>query len=579
MRKVLLFIISISVCWGLLSCKKEVDSAMDRAELLMEEAPDSALKIMEQIKPVALSSSRNARYALLLTQARYKNYIDETDDSLINIAVRYYKHGDDIGKRMQSHFLKARILEQAGNYSHSIVSALDAEQAAIILNDPLWLGRVYELIADIYSDTYNAPLELENRRKATEFYKKSGNKILLYWNLIDLANAMMNQHDVKFYIESLDLLDSLQRVNDSTIQDSTLRNSIISSSLYPLFSIGEYDELKRRFFDIAKISDTSVSAEDYNLLSRAYIFLDDPDSARVYLDKAAECGDVKELSLRMNKFLTYRLENSLEHALDEFTWISKYQDSVVEEQLKQSIVEVTSNYHKLKAERERDRVKKANIRTWWTIGIAIIIMAILSLYLIEKIRFKNYKISSWINEVNFLSASLNRSLLSNRNLSNELKGVQTELHVKEQQLNNQELKTQELNHLVRDLFSQHFNTLNMLCSEYVEKSNTSSKTKLSIYSSIKAEIDKMTEKRALTELEDITNKCNSNVMFKLRNQMPELKESDKIFLLLIFSGLAPRAVALISNISYSNYYTKRRRLKSRIESSNVPDKELFLSLI
>ncbi|MBD5285066.1 MAG: hypothetical protein HDS29_02165 [Bacteroides sp.] len=579
MRMVLFFIAIITACSVLVSCRNEVDSAMDRAELLMEEAPDSALKIMEIIEPKGLSGARNARYALLLTQARYKNYIDETDDSLINIAVRYYRHRDDIEKRVKSHFLKSRILEQAGNYSHSIISALDAEQDAKILNNPLWLGRVYELIADIYSDTYNAPLELENRKKTTGYYEKHGNVELLCWHLLDLAKALMNQHENEYYIESLNLLDSLQRLNESTIQDSVLRNSIISSSLYPLLSMGEYGELKHRFFDIYEANNTSISAEDYILLSRAYIFLDNLDSARLYLNKAAEYENAKELSLRMNEFLIYKAEKSLEKALDEFTWIARYQDNMVEKELKQSIVEAKSNYHKLKAERERNRVKKANIRTGWIVGIALFIILILSLYLVEKIRLKNYKIASWINEVNILSENLNESLLSNKNLSNELNGVKTELYIKEQQLNNQEQKAQELNGIVKDLFSQHFDTLNMLCSEYVEKSNTSIKTKLSIYSSIKTEIDKMAEKKALLELEKITNKCNFDVMIKLRSQMPELKESDMIFLLLIFSGLSPRAVALISNLSYSNYYTKRRRLKARIESSESPDRELFLALI
>ena len=36
-----------------------------------------------------------AHYALLYTQAQDKTYRDETNDSLISIAVDYYRHTDD----------------------------------------------------------------------------------------------------------------------------------------------------------------------------------------------------------------------------------------------------------------------------------------------------------------------------------------------------------------------------------------------------------------------------------------------------------------------------------------------------
>ena len=50
----------------------------------MEEYPDSALHILESIETQQLSAQADrAYYALLLTQARDKNYIVQTDDSLI----------------------------------------------------------------------------------------------------------------------------------------------------------------------------------------------------------------------------------------------------------------------------------------------------------------------------------------------------------------------------------------------------------------------------------------------------------------------------------------------------------------
>ena len=54
------------------------------ADSLMEIYPDSALSILESISsPQKLPCADRALYALLLTQARHKNYIALGDDSLI----------------------------------------------------------------------------------------------------------------------------------------------------------------------------------------------------------------------------------------------------------------------------------------------------------------------------------------------------------------------------------------------------------------------------------------------------------------------------------------------------------------
>lgn len=69
-------------------------------EQIMAEQPDSALYILEHLpNPTKLTGEAQALYALLLTQARYKNYIPVTNDSLIRIAENYYlQHPDSLHK-------------------------------------------------------------------------------------------------------------------------------------------------------------------------------------------------------------------------------------------------------------------------------------------------------------------------------------------------------------------------------------------------------------------------------------------------------------------------------------------------
>ena len=68
---------------------------MDLAEELMNERPDSSLLLLSGIDQNNLKSKKeHARFALLLSQAYDKNYIDKIDDSLIYSAALYYSnHG------------------------------------------------------------------------------------------------------------------------------------------------------------------------------------------------------------------------------------------------------------------------------------------------------------------------------------------------------------------------------------------------------------------------------------------------------------------------------------------------------
>lgn len=61
------------------------------AEGLMDSAPDSSLYILQNIPHKELLGEDKALYALLMTQAAFKNHEPTNSDSLINIAVDYYK--------------------------------------------------------------------------------------------------------------------------------------------------------------------------------------------------------------------------------------------------------------------------------------------------------------------------------------------------------------------------------------------------------------------------------------------------------------------------------------------------------
>lgn len=99
-----------------ISCvqEKEDNNVLRRVEACMELFPDSALSLLSQIEcPECMRGQQRADYALLLTQALDKNYLDNLQsDSLIMIAVEYYKQEGDKLKAGKAYFYYGKGIEQ-----------------------------------------------------------------------------------------------------------------------------------------------------------------------------------------------------------------------------------------------------------------------------------------------------------------------------------------------------------------------------------------------------------------------------------------------------------------------------------
>lgn len=101
-----------------------------QAEALMGTNPDSARQVLEQYAPARhLRGEHQARYALLLTQARYKTYQPTDNDSLIRIAVDYYAHSSDSLRKAWSCFYAGQVYrdlnepQTAVRYFHQAATA------------------------------------------------------------------------------------------------------------------------------------------------------------------------------------------------------------------------------------------------------------------------------------------------------------------------------------------------------------------------------------------------------------------------------------------------------------------------
>ena len=161
----------------LMSCNdpKHITDALHHAEALMNETPDSAWAVLNTLSPDEMGQNRTrALYALLYSQAQDKTYRDETNDSLISVAVDYYRDSDDVRCKFLSFYYKGRVHFNAKDYLNATTCYMEAEQLVNKLGDDYLAGLLYSELGRIYRLYYDYPKSMEAHQKAAEYYERAG---------------------------------------------------------------------------------------------------------------------------------------------------------------------------------------------------------------------------------------------------------------------------------------------------------------------------------------------------------------------------------------------------------------------
>lgn len=163
-----------------------VEAKLNQAEAVIQEKPAEALAVLKSIDVSQLhSSSLEARYALLYSKARYKNYDDAPNDSLISIAVDYYEKNGEEDEKFYAYLYQGIIRSALGNKkqaSHSLFRALYNSES---VDDHYSMGQLYMYLSALYSGLNNIEA-LRYSRLAAKEYDAAG--LTLYY-----LNAKTNE--------------------------------------------------------------------------------------------------------------------------------------------------------------------------------------------------------------------------------------------------------------------------------------------------------------------------------------------------------------------------------------------------
>ena len=168
--------------------KSETFRLLEDVDSYIEARPDSALAVLEGIDKSELTSKElEAKYALLLSQALDKNYIDLQSDSIIAPAVRYYENHGTPDERLKMYYYNGRIKQNSGDYEGAMEMFVKGESYGDECTDKACLGRLYKAKMTINNDIFNYTQAIVDANNAAKYYLAGGDSQKYYSTILSLA--------------------------------------------------------------------------------------------------------------------------------------------------------------------------------------------------------------------------------------------------------------------------------------------------------------------------------------------------------------------------------------------------------
>lgn len=536
------------------SCRKGDESALQAAESVMSERPDSALMLLEAIDGSQLAGELQARHALLLSQAYDKNYIDLTSDSLISIATAYYENGD-LYRKMMSLFYRATIYRNSGDDGMAVMDATRAYEIARKLDDSYWIAKSADCLAASFYRTYNNKEGIHFRKIAVEHYAAIKDYTAVNWTLVDLASdyAMNNEYD-----RAINLIDSIMPKICNDSNDMEFKAHCMRL-LFHFYVDTRNFELAKSYFD--KLKETGYAplhSVDYGSMGYAEAVIGNLDVAKSYIDSAyvlADSGDIQDILVAEMANWEYLKKVGGKSEIVEFTEkFMNTQNKITEMTVRQNAVGIQRDFYNGQALSAEHKISQVYFYVIVGLIVVVIVIVVVVIFVRLKMQLKNKEIELKISEVALLTSQIK-----------ERDAVTCEKEKDD---------CGKLRIVIDRLLSEWFRPINSLFDEYYENSDTST-AKNTMYARFEKELLKITSEKSVKDIENIVDDSTSGALTRLRNQIPEMNDKDITFVALNIAGLSPRAICLFLDIKIKTVYSKRKRVREKISNSNIEDKAFF----
>ena len=540
----------------------------------ISDSPDSAYNVLSGIDKKRISRYRTlAKYSLLMSIALDKKYIDVTEDTLIRPAVLWYeRHGSDKDRMLASYY-HGRVYQNAEDYNQAIIAFSNAEKYAKTCEDDFYLGMIYRGMHSIYNRTYNNSDALKYAILSRNHFKKSANELHYIYSLRDIA---LIYHNLNKFNECLALCDTVKHIAKG-IKDTVLYASVldieIASTIYKTDK--EPEKAIQTFNFIVDSLHRNPSFQAWHDIAEAYAETGQYDTAYNIINRLKTLvlpNSVAEGTLASVQSRIDLAKHDYKNSLLNFQKAVDIQDSLFYTILNQAVVNTQKDYFKRQAEYDAERLRMKN-----TIILLIVIASVFTLASISY--FWHRKVKDKEREKEFETARLMDRISEVRN---ELISLQRE---KDEQIGSLtralESENQEAMSGFREqiycLYQTRFRFFDNICRQYYSFGMTAAKQR-QIFKVVEENIGEVSDDKEIMALEVIVDAFRGGVMKKLRAEFPRFKEEDFKVMCYWYAGFSPTAMCVFMKVDDINdIYKRKSRLKARIEKSESPNKDFFIS--
>lgn len=387
-----LFLLFLFVGEGFASCTQTNINVnlLKQAEDCVESYPDSALQLLHLLEhPERLHGKEGADYALLLTQALDKNYLDSLQsDSLIKIAVEYYRGSDDKVKRGKACYYYGKTMAVKRKVSDAMEAYLEALAVLKETTEYKLQGLLSEHIGYLNLGQGMPEQSIDNYRQSIYYYELAGDKIGEVYGCRNVARgylAEQNNDSARWYANK-----GLSLLPDTIIQ-------VKSSLLQVLGLIAKSEEQYSQAIDyFVSAIRSSINMNDglryYLSLGSTYM-----DIGKFALAEQCfrHCMDAKDVFISSGAYNYLYLLKKEEYSYKEALLYKEKSDSILEvvsnDKLRNQLLALQKKYEadKLIMENRQIKLEKEN-QTYLYLFIVLFISG-LGFYVIKKYKKKNIR--------------------------------------------------------------------------------------------------------------------------------------------------------------------------------------------
>lgn len=585
----------ISIIISLISCthNKNYPTAFQpelaKAEAMMYRYPDSALHILQGIQPdIPSENEQYATWALLMTQAQYKNQIEQSD-SLINIAYSYFTKHDNAQRKALALYYKGILRHESHHAEDALSFYLEAAteiektndyQLGFLINSEVGLMYLYRKLNDY---------AMEYFEKAHHNAELSDNQTYIAFSFIYIARAFSQKKQYNKAIEYYEKAIKIGQVNNYP----TILASAMNETSFLFLKTGENKKALQYAKDCIKIKKTDQRIFS---LGDTYRYLKMYDSAYFYLNQACLSPNIHTArSAYQALYYISQEEKDYKKSVEYSNKLWFYQDSIGKTDRNKALIEMQEKYDQQKIINENNlsQIKKDRIIRNVLIALIILsfIIAITNYLYQRKIVSQKQEISEKEEKIRYFTMKIheNETLINRNKMRIEELTIQMEgsLEIKEQwkeqnkirqeiQQQNETLKlennnlqnhisnyAQSLKEKSKELEAmEHLSKENQylhkreafLCNQLIKQTELFNKLKTTKY----------IDNKLWQEIKEKIDLLFDNYTKRLCHQIPSLTDGDIQICCLIKLRFSNGDIANMLAISPTSVSKRKLRLKERI---------------